>query len=114
MAVLGSTGTTHVVECARALVRGHGEIKNKSIISEGHIEAGMLVNESGETEQNGGSAICPRSDTEPGFRAYSYIELPRSLSLRLMECPINKLLNPQTQNWEGPRSGFSGPQDLAA
>lgn len=35
-------------------------------------------------------------------------------SAGLMECPINKFLNPQTQNCEGLRYGFSRPQDLAA
>lgn len=79
MALLGGKGTTHVTECVKTLVRGLGKIKTKSITREGHIEAGILVNVSGETEENGGSAICSRSDTEPGFRAYSYTELPWSL-----------------------------------
>lgn len=35
-------------------------------------------------------------------------------SAGFMECPINKFLNPQTQNWEGLRYGFSRLQDLAA
>lgn len=100
------------------MCRGAGQRtrKDKGILRKRYTEAGIWVKESGETKKIREVQQFVQGQTLSLASGPATTLGCPGASAGLMECPINKFLNPQTQNWEGAQVWVfktAGPSSLS-